>query len=309
MRLLITGVAGYLGSTLAGEALGRGWDVIGLDDLTHGATGLLPHLGHGGFEFHQHDIRRPMSSHIGAVDGVVHLAGLIGPMCEYAPDEARAINLDAALAMADWAAGRSAPMAFASSCGNYGFHEGVADETAPLVPTDVYSSTKIECEQRLSASEGVCVLRMATLAGLSPRPRFDTLLNQWVWESMDDGTLECVNPAVRRPFVHVRDGARAVVAVLEGWSALLGDCYNVVGFNATKGEVARAIADVTGCRVREVEGEGEPRDNAVSGARLAAETGFQPSRTMSDCIHEVHVGLLLGATTVRPEHFNQWVGG
>ena len=305
MRLLITGVAGHFGSMLAQTALGLGWKVVGVDNLLYGGQGMLSFFGDPNFDFIRHDVSKGLPQGVGEVDAVMHFAGLIGPICDRDTDHAYATNVGSTKAIGAWVNEREIPLLFASTCSNYGIHSGLADEDSDLHPLGEYARNKVECEAFLSDEvEKSFAFRFATLAGLSPRPRFDTLLNQWVDEALKNNLIECYDPAAHRPFLHVRDAVSAIVTVINRIDDLPRHCYNVVGFNTTKGELADEIATVTGCKVTEVPIDTDRRDYAVSAKRIEKDLGFVPRISLADCIKEVHDALTLGVTKASAEHFN-----
>ena len=306
MKVVVTGAAGHLGSVVVERLLRHQMDVIGVDNLLYGGEGLLPFFSHPRFRFLKADVRDDLTDALGGgADGVIHLAALVGPMCEKNPQEARAVNEEATANLCRWARRAGAKGIFASTCSNYGVYDGVADEASPLTPLGVYAETKTAAERLVTEllDDGV-TLRFGTLAGLSPRPRFDTLLNQLAYEACSQGKITCRRPWARRPFLHVGDAADAVGALLTQWPQARHRCYNVVGFNTTIRELAEAVRAETGCAIEEAVVAADGRDYAVNAALIAQELGFQPRRGLSDCVKEVCDGIRLGVVRPRQEHYN-----
>ncbi len=156
MRVLITGGAGYVGSTLAPLLLGAGHKVRVLDRLAFGGESLLGVWAHPNFEFLRGDIREPevRRDAVSECDAVVHLAAIVGdPACAREPEVARAVNLDSSIALIEES--RKAGVqrfVFASTCSNYGRMKDPSqfvNEESELSPVSLYAETKVAVEKCL----------------------------------------------------------------------------------------------------------------------------------------------------------------
>ncbi len=154
MRVLITGGAGYVGSTLAPLLLAAGHKVRVLDRLRIGGESLLGVWSHPDFEFVHGDVRdrETLREAVSDCDAVVHLAAIVGdPACAREPDTARAINLDASMALIEDS--RKAGVqrfVFASTCSNYGKMKDPSqfvNEESELQPVSLYAETKVAVEK------------------------------------------------------------------------------------------------------------------------------------------------------------------
>jgi nucleoside-diphosphate-sugar epimerase len=304
VKVLVTGGAGYVGSVVAARLLDAGHEVRCFDSLTHGGTSLLGLYPREGFEFVRGDIRcrEKVDRALIGVDAVVHLAAIVGdPACKIDPELSVAVNQTASLQLFDLARDREIPrLVFASTCSNYGRMAGTADyvdENTELRPASVYAETKVAVEQALLAKASdewpaATVLRLATVYGLSPRPRFDLTVNEFTAQLYLKRRLVVFGEQFWRPYVHVRDAADAVRLVLDRPAAETdGQVFNVgsTAENYRKGELVELVVEQVGedTVVERVEQSDDPRDYRVSFERIRGALGFQPTRTVRDGIREV----------------------
>lgn len=302
-RVLVTGGAGYVGSTLVPMLLERGFQVRVLDSLMHGGESLLGVWAHPGFEFQRGDVRDRVAvrSALEGVNAVVHLAAIVGdPACAREPELARAVNLDASLALiSDCRSLGISRMVFASTCSNYGKMadaDGYVDETSPLSPVSLYAETKVAVERAMldpTCTGQLCAtpLRFATVFGVSPRMRFDLTVNEFTAELITRRRLKVFGEQFWRPYVHVRDAARAVMTVLESPEARVrGEVFNVgsTDQNYQKQQLVELIrphaADAVVEYVHKTE---DPRDYRVSFTKIAEQLGYRVTRTVPQGIDEV----------------------
>ena len=235
---------------------------------------------------------------------VVHLAAIVGdPACARNPTLAREVNLDAALRLV--ALARAAGVerfVFASTCSNYGRMSdtsALAREEDELRPISLYAETKVAVETELMASKSgglaPTVLRFATLYGLSPRMRFDLTVNQFTMEMVTRGRIAVYGETFWRPYVHVRDAARAIETVLTSPpSQVANRVFNVgdTDENYTKRDLVELISkEVPGCTVEYVKKNEDPRDYRVSFERIRSELGFHVTRRVPDGIRELTAAL------------------
>ena len=303
MRVAITGVAGYVGSVLSAELLTRGHQVRGLDNLMRGGDALLGMYGNPAFCFHRGDVRddATVEQIIADVDAVVHLAAIVGdPACARDPELACAVNQAASVRLA--AAARDAGVGrfvFASTCSNYGKMgngDGFVDEASPLQPLSVYAETKVAVERFLLESRWPSgftptVLRLATVYGLSYRPRFDLTVNEFSAELLKHGVLTVYGESFWRPYVHVRDVSRAILAVLAAPpERIRGEVFNVGATeeNYQKRHLVEMIARrLPHARVEYVHKEEDPRDYRVRFDKIHQVLGFVPQRSVEFGIDEI----------------------
>jgi nucleoside-diphosphate-sugar epimerase len=303
MKVLVTGGAGYIGSVLVPELLGAGHRVRVLDTLAHGGASLLGAWSHPDFDFVRGDVRAPdaRARALEGVEAVMHLAAVVGdPACARDPDLARSVNLDASLALIDDAnAGGVGRFVFASTCSNYGRMPdpaGYVSEESPLAPVSLYAETKVGVERALldrapRRRMAVTALRFATVFGVSPRMRFDLTVNEFTLVMVRDGRLQVFGEQFWRPYVHVRDVARAVRLVLDAPAAAVdGEVFNVGSTeqNYQKQQIVELIRPhAPDAAVDYVRRDEDPRDYRVSFAKISDRLGFRASRSVPDGIAEV----------------------
>ena len=235
MRVLVTGHDGYIGSVLAPMVQEAGHDVVGLDTFYYRGCDfgnpieLEPALGI--------DVRDISPASLGDFDAVVHLAALSNdPLGDLNVDWTYAINRDGTITLAR--AAREAGVrrfVFASSCSMYGAAEGeiALTENAPLRPLTPYAESKVAAEAALRELAGddflPVFMRNATAYGVSPRLRLDIVLNNLVAWAHTTGAIRLQSDGMSwRPLVHVRDIARATIALLEAPDEVVrGEAFNI----------------------------------------------------------------------------------
>lgn len=311
-RVLITGGAGYIGSLLTGLLLRRGYHVTVVDDLLFGGESLLAYFPDPSFRFVKGDVCDPAV--LGRVKaqyhGVVHLAAIVGfPACQ-AVGKAVAwrYNVESAQRVFELAEETgSQRFVFSSTYSNYGLAaDGKAvTEDSPLYPQSLYAETKIAAEDYLleQAKTSQCaplVFRFATLFGVSPRTRFDLIVNQFVLEALTKRELIIYQRGYSRSFVHVRDVVEGLALALSvPREKIRGQVFNLGSDrgNYTKDEIVALVRKhVDGLKVthKDLSFGGDMRDISVSFAKIKRELGFEPAIGVEDGIVEVRDALQLG---------------
>ena len=331
-RILITGGAGYIGSLLTGVLLQRGHHVTVVDDLLFGGESLLAYFSQPNFHFLKGDVCDPGvldriklgvndSVRVGGTvierdaprnryDAVVHLAAIVGfPACQAVGKQvAWRYNVDSVMRAFELAEEVGAErFIFSSTYSNYGLTtDGKAvTEDSPLHPQSLYAETKIAAERYLTeiAATSRCaplVFRFATLFGISPRTRFDLIVNQFVLEAMTHRELIIYQRGYSRSFVHVRDVVDGIVLALSTpIERIRGQIFNLGSdaSNFTKDEVVALVQKhVDGLKVthKDLSFGGDMRDITVSFAKIKRELAFEPRISVEDGICEVRDFLRLG---------------
>jgi nucleoside-diphosphate-sugar epimerase len=299
---LVTGGAGYVGSLVVDELLARGTPVRVLDTLLHGSVpSLLGAWGRPGFEFMRGDVRDPdvRRAALAGADSVVHLAAIVGdPACARQPELAQEVNLDATRGLlADCEDLGIRRVVFASTCSNYGKMPGdvLATEDFDLRPVSHYARTKVAAELDVLAKgrNGLetCCLRFATVYGSSPRMRFDLTVNEFTRDLVLGEELVVFGEQFWRPYVHVRDAARAVRTVLDApRDAVDGEVFNVGSTeeNYRKLDIVDLLQQrLPDARIRYVHKDEDPRDYRVAFEKIDLTLGYRPRYTVGDGIDEI----------------------
>jgi nucleoside-diphosphate-sugar epimerase len=294
MRILVTGGAGYIGTTLVPMLLNLDHEVVVFDSLRFGLQPLLPFLRNPRLSLQRADIRdrRALKEAARNMDAIVHLAAIVGhPACAAAPDDAQTVNVEGTRNLAA-VIGCGRPIIFTSTSSCYGsVPEGTCDEDTPLHPVSLYGSTKAHAEAILLDTSDTIVYRVATAYGLSPRLRLDLLVNHFVHQALHEHRIALYQSSARRSFIHVQDVARAIIMALEQSEAMLGRVYNVgdENQNLTKMDLCRAIQQVipgVEIDVSLIAQDPDRRDYLVSYARIR-DLGFRPKITLAEGIREL----------------------
>lgn len=221
MRILVTGHKGYIGTVLAPMAMRAGHDIVGLDsDLYRNSSyGSAPAPADEIIK----DIRDVEKADLEGIGAIIHLAGLSNDVLgDLNPELTYEINHAASVRLATMAKevgiGR---FVFASSCSNYGAAgDGLQDEDSVLQPVTSYAKSKVMVENDVAALADATFspvfMRNATAYGVSPRMRFDLVLNNLVaWAHTTGKVLLKSDGSPWRPLVHVEDISRAAIAAVE----------------------------------------------------------------------------------------------
>lgn len=233
MKVLVTGHRGYIGSVLTPLLVREGHDVTGLDTGYFDDCTLVPDVLK--VPEIRRDLRDVRAEDVEGFDAVVHLGALSNdPIGNLNTAWTEEINTRATIRLAELAkAAGVRRFLFSSSCIMYGMSEAaVVDETAPLAPRTDYARSKVDAERALSelSDDGFAVtrLRNGTVYGLSPRMRFDTVMNDFMGSAVTRGKIVVLGDgAPWRPVVHVLDLSRAFGMVLEAPLELVaGEAFN-----------------------------------------------------------------------------------
>lgn len=314
-HILITGGAGYIGSLLTSELLRLNYRVTVLDSLLFGGESLVPFLHHPNFHFVKSDVTEPraikdaVKDNWQKPDSIIHLAAIVGfPACQAVGKQvAWKYNVEATKMVFEQAADIGVErFVFASTYSNYGLSPDgkPVTEESPLNPQSLYAETKIAGEEYLlsqkDAPTAPLLFRFATLYGISPRTRFDLIVNQFVLEAFTKRELIIYQRGYSRSFVHIRDVARGVIMGLEAeQSKIRGQVFNLGtdDGNYSKDDIVRLVLKrmpQTIVEYKDLTFGGDMRDITVSFSKIKNVLGFDTTLDVDDGIRELLFALKSG---------------
>ena len=324
--ILVTGGAGYVGSLLTQELLGLGHHVRVVDTMWFGD----PFAGHERLQMIAGDLREPDPAWLNGVDSIIHLSGLSNdPTADFAPQLNNEANVVATRQLAQLAAdkaqrdGKPMRYVFASTCSVYyapttseQANVQIMTEEMPIAPTANYSKTKRLAEIELlriadrSPLFVPVMLRKGTVFGLSPRMRFDLVVNVFTLHAWKTRQLTVHGHGEAwRPLLHIRDAVDAYIHMLNApEEKIRGEAFNVVHKNYRVLELAHWVAEVIeenfGVEVRvkrDRTGNSASRSYYVSGEKIARELGFSADRGTSEAVISIWKALERGDFGPEPD--------
>ena len=314
--ILVTGGAGYVGSILTNELVKKNYDVKVVDSLVYGDAGISSLIDQNKIEFFNLDIRdsSKIASILKNVDCVIHLAAIVGePLCKKIPEAAKQINEIATKNLVNLCKNNNVKrFIFASTCSNYGSSLNIVDESSPVKPLSLYSECKVNSEKYILDNNSnkfqTCILRFATAHGLSPRMRFDLLVQEFLHDALVDKKISIFGEDFWRPLIHVDDMASACISVVDASSnTISGQIFNVGSSNEnyTKKQLANIIQKhVSDIKIEIVKSKTDPRNYKVSFDKIKQILNFQPKRTVENSVVEILSKIEDGTVDPRQSEFS-----
>ncbi len=302
-HILVTGGAGYLGSTMVPELLNAGYKVTVIDNFMFKQTSLNHVCHHPNFEVVKGDIRveSAMLPLMKKADVIIPLAALVGaPLCSKDPVGATTINHDAIMMMLKHVSkDQILLMPTTNSAYGTGDENNYCTEESPLRPISQYAIEKVEIEKAFMDHPNSISFRLATVFGMSPRMRIDLLVNDFTYRAVYDRFVVLFESQFKRNYIHVRDVMRVFMHALNNYDTMKGQIYNVglSDANVSKKELCEHIAKHVPEFVyldAPVGKDPDQRNYIVSNAKIEA-TGFKQQYSLDAGIAE----LIKGYTMIR----------
>jgi nucleoside-diphosphate-sugar epimerase len=245
MKVLITGGAGYLGSTLTKHLLEAGYSVTVLDNLMYDQVTLLHLFSNPKFQFELGDVRdkKLLQELVGLNDVIIPLAAIVGmPACKANPELTVAVNYQQVADIVE-VLRDDQKLILPNTNSQYGSSDSIITEESPFNPLSLYAKTKCDAENIMLEKGNGVSLRLATVFGVSPRMRTDLLVNDFVYKSVVDGYLVLFEAHFKRNYIHVQDIARTFQFIIENYDKCKGHAFNVglSTANLSKLELAEKI--------------------------------------------------------------------
>ncbi|MDA9265626.1 NAD(P)-dependent oxidoreductase [bacterium] len=247
LNILVTGGAGYLGSTLVPRLLSLGHRVTVIDNFMFNQTSLNAVCGDPNFNVVNGDVRliddiKPL---ISKSDVIIPLAALVGaPLCNKDPVAAKTTNYDAVKLMLELISDEQRIlMPTTNSAYGSGDENNFCTEESPLNPISSYAIEKVKVEKDLMQHENAISFRLATVFGMSPRMRVDLLVNDFVYRACKDRAVILFEGHFKRNYIHVKDVAQAFEHGLKNFDTMKSQIFNVglSSANLSKIELCEAI--------------------------------------------------------------------
>ena len=302
-KCLVTGGAGYLGSTMVPDLLTAGHRVTVLDNFMFKQASLNHVCFHPNFNVVKGDIRieSVMAPLMKKADVIIPLAALVGaPLCNLDPIGATTINHDAITMMVkNLSQQQIVLMPTTNSAYGTGDENHYCTEDSPLRPISQYAIEKVAVEKELMQHANAISFRLATVFGMSPRLRLDLLVNDFTYRAVVDRCVVLFESHFKRNYIHVRDVSKAFQHGLNNFDKMKGQIYNVglSDANVSKKElcehIQKQIPQFTFIEAP-VGKDPDQRNYIVSNAKIEA-TGYQPDFSLDRGIGE----LIKGYTMIR----------
>src|SRR5436190_7261288 len=307
-KILVTGGAGYIGSTMVPNLLREGYSVTVVDNFYfNNYYSLLACCKYQTFDIIEGDARNEelMRDVVSKHDIIIPLAAIVGaPACDR--DKAGAITTNfGQIKFINEIRSENQMILYPNSNSGYGIgQKGIhCTEETPLNPISLYGKTKVDAERILLASENVITFRLATVFGISPRMRLDLLVNDFTYRAINDRFVVLFEAHFKRNYIHVADVSRAFVHGIKNFESMKNNAYNVglSSANLSKFELCQKIKsylpDFT-IETNDFSRDPDQRNYIVSNEKIER-TGFKAGMDLDTGIKE----LIKGCKMIRNNQF------
>jgi nucleoside-diphosphate-sugar epimerase len=298
-NILVTGGAGYIGSTLVPDLLSKKHKVTVVDNFMYDQTSLATSIRDRNFEIIFGDVRDEslMKKLVSKADIIIPLAAIVGaPACDKDPVTAQSINKDSILwLLKQVSKSQQVIMPTTNSAYGSGDKNNFCDENSPLNPLSLYARDKVVVEKSLLEHENSTSFRLATVFGISPRMRLDLLVNNFTLRAITDGFVIVFEGHFKRNYIHILDVVQAFNLAIEKKDQLKGEIFNVglSQANISKIELCQEIKKIVPDFLfleAPLGKDPDQRNYIVSNKKIEA-LGFSPAVSLQEGLNELVKGL------------------
>ncbi len=282
MKVLVLGGGGYVGRVLLDQLIDHGHTVSVYDTFWFGNLVAKANVIVG-------DIRNytKLEAAIKEHDAVINIAAIVGDeACNLIENQAKEINTEAAVKVAQFCNEYKKKLAFSSTCFVYGFNEKeiLTERSRTSTSGVTYPDSKVQAEKGiLSVMNNATILRFGTLFGKSPRMRYDLVANIFTAKALKKETLTVFGGHQWRPLLHVEDAAAALIHCIHND---LSGTYNVLHANYQISTIAEIIAAKTDAEIMIDSTKQDTRSYLVSNKQIR-KTGFETKHNIVDLVDEI----------------------
>ena len=298
-NILVTGGAGYIGSTLVPDLLSKKHKVTVIDNFMYDQTSLATSIRDRNLEIIFGDVRDEslMKKLVSKADIIIPLAAIVGaPACDKDPVTAQSINKDSILwLLKQISKSQQVIMSTTNSAYGSGDKNNFCDENSPLNPLSLYARDKVVVEKSLLEHENSTSFRLATVFGISPRMRLDLLVNNFTLRAITDGFVIVFEGHFKRNYIHILDVVQAFNLAIEKKEQFKGEIFNVglSEANISKIELCQEIKKIVPDFVfleAPLGKDPDQRNYIVSNKKIEA-LGFSPAVSLQEGLNELVKGL------------------
>ena len=298
-NILVTGGAGYIGSTLVPDLLSKKHKVTVIDNFMYDQTSLATSVRDRNLEIIFGDVRDEslMKKLVGKADIIIPLAAIVGaPACDKDPVTAQSTNKDSILwLLKQISKSQQVIMPTTNSAYGSGDKNNFCDENSPLNPLSLYARDKVVVEKSLLEHENSTSFRLATVFGISPRMRLDLLVNNFTLRAITDGFVIVFEGHFKRNYIHILDVVQAFNLAIEKKDQFKGEIFNVglSQANISKIELCQEIKKIVPDFLfleAPLGKDPDQRNYIVSNKKIEA-LGFSPAVGLQEGLNELVKGL------------------